>query len=150
MGDTDALYVRFQGTVRSPRGHFPGVFALANGLARAGELSDEEHRFWRAGNDWYNVNVADPSTIDPSVYDPEANPGAVAWFKATSLDLIGRVDGYLTILAAHGVACERVESSNPGKIIYEDPDQVVVTPWGNAGAGPPGCADTGHWSPVQK
>ncbi len=74
----------------------------------------------------------------------------MAWFKATSLDLIGRVDGYLTVLAAHGVACERIESSNPGKIIYEDPDQVVVTPWRNAGAGPPGCADTGHCPPAQK
>lgn len=43
-----ASYVRFQGTTRSPRGHFPGVFALANGLAREGKLSDEQYRFWRA------------------------------------------------------------------------------------------------------
>ncbi|MEU1941366.1 hypothetical protein ABZ554_02635 [Streptomyces sp. NPDC020125] len=131
---SDTSYVRFQGTVRSPRGHFPGVFALANGLARAGRLSDEEHRFWRAGNDWFNANYANPSDVDPSVYDPELNPGAVAWFKATSLELIARVDGYLKILALHEVACERIESSNPGKIIYEDPDQVVVTPWPHHGA----------------
>ncbi|MBO3673874.1 hypothetical protein [Streptomyces sp. NEAU-YJ-81] len=127
---SDALYVRFQGTVRSPRGHFPGVFA------RAGQLSDEEHRFWRAGNDWFNANFANPSEVDPSVYDPALNPGAVAWFKAASLELIARVDGYLKILALHEVACERIESSNPGKIIYEDPDQVVVTPWAHDGAGP--------------
>ncbi|MGW7619685.1 hypothetical protein ACWGLG_28335 [Streptomyces antimycoticus] len=138
---TDALYVRFQGTARSPRGHFPGVFALANGLARAGRLSAEEHRFWRAGNDWFNANFANPSEVDPSVYDPELNPGAVAWFKTTAPELIARVDGYLKILALHDVACERIESSNPGKIIYEDPDQVVVTPrahktpWAHEGTG---------------
>ncbi|WP_346345738.1 hypothetical protein [Streptomyces sp. 11-1-2] len=60
----------------------------------------------------------------------------MAWFKAASLELIARVDGYLKILALHEVACERIESSNPGKIIYEDPDQVVVIPWAHDGAEP--------------
>lgn len=39
-----------------------------------------------------------------------------------------RVEGYLEILAAHLVACERVESTDPGRVIYEDADQVVVVP----------------------
>ncbi|MFJ6179904.1 hypothetical protein [Streptomyces sp. NPDC092295] len=77
-------YVRFQGTVRDPRGHFPGVFALANGLARQGVLTDEQWSFWRAGNDWYDANYPDPSTVDPHVYDPELHPGAVAWFKTSA------------------------------------------------------------------
>lgn len=42
--------------------------------------------------------------------------------------LIGRVDGYLEILAAHGIDCVRVESTDPGRIIYEDEDQVVTVP----------------------
>ncbi|WP_395372853.1 hypothetical protein OHU45_36570 [Streptomyces tubercidicus] len=126
-----ASYVRFQGTTRSPRGHFPGVFALANGLAREGKLSDEQYRFWRAGNDWYDANYPNPSHTDPSVYDPDLNPGAVAWFKATARHLIERVDGYLEILAAHEVACERVESTAPGRVVYEDEVQVVVVPWEN-------------------
>ncbi|MFG2095708.1 hypothetical protein [Streptomyces sp. NPDC048612] len=122
-------YVRFQALTRSQRGHFPGVFALANGLARKGKLTDEQFRFWRAGNDWYDANYPNPTDVDPSVYDHSLNPGAVAWFKASAVHLIERVDGYLEILAAHEVACERVESTAPGRIVYEDEVQVVVVPW---------------------
>jgi hypothetical protein len=125
---TEARYIRFQGTTRSPRGHFPGVFALANGLARDGRLNDEQYRFWRAGNDWYDAHYANPSDVDPTVYDRELHPGAVAWFKATAVHLIERVPGYLELLTAHGVPCERIESADPGRIIYEDEDQVVVVP----------------------
>ena len=53
----------------------------------------------------------------------------MAWFKASAVHLIDRVGDYLEILAAHDVSCERVESTNPGKIIYEDSEQVVVVPW---------------------
>ncbi|WP_243869608.1 hypothetical protein [Streptomyces liangshanensis] len=132
----DRLYVRFQGVVRSRRGHFPGVFALANGLARDGKLSEDEYRFWRANNDWYDAAYPDPSTTDPRVYDHELHPGAVAWFKSTATHLIDRVSGYLEILDVHGVRCERIESPSPGRIIYEDDVQVVVVPF----EGPPVAA----------
>ncbi len=62
------------------------------------------------------------------MYDPEVNPGAVAWFKASAVHLLDRVPGYLALLAAHQVACERLESADPGRIVYEDEDQVVVVP----------------------
>ncbi|MEU1863432.1 hypothetical protein [Streptomyces gardneri] len=122
------MFVRFQGTVRGPRGNFPGIFALANGLAREGRLSGDEYTFWRTNNDWYDANYPDPSSTDPRVYDHELHPGAAAWFKTTAVHLVDRVAGYLDLLAAHGVACERVESSAPGRIIYEDDVQVVVVP----------------------
>jgi hypothetical protein len=124
----ETTYVRFQGTERSPRGHFPGVFALANGLARKGVLSDEQWHFWRSNNDWYDANYPDPSTADPAVYDPELHPGAVAWFRSSAEDLIKRVDGYLDILTAHGVECRMVQSTDPGRIVYEDEYQIVVVP----------------------
>ncbi|MCX4973129.1 hypothetical protein [Streptomyces sp. NBC_00620] len=139
----ETSYVRFQGTIRSERGHFPGVFGLANGLAREGRLTEEQFRFWRANNDWYDANYPNPSDNDPLVYDHETHPGAVAWFKSSAKELIKRVDGYLELLAAHGVECRRVESSAPGKIIYEDECQVVVVPLEAAasrGADPRGTA----------
>ncbi|MFD3531904.1 hypothetical protein [Streptomyces sp. NPDC058664] len=121
-----ASYVRFQGVVRHPRGHFPGVFVLANQLAAQGRLTEDQYRFWRTNNDWYDANYINPTDIDPAVYDPRLHPGAVAWFKASAQHLIDRVDGYLELLAAHGVECHRLESSDPGRIIYEDEHQVVV------------------------
>ncbi|MFB7708439.1 hypothetical protein [Streptomyces sp. NPDC056105] len=131
---SEALYVRFQGTDRHERGQFPGVFVLANELAAQGKLTDEQYRFWRTNNDWYDANYPNPTHFDRQVYDPALNPGAVAWFKNSAVDLIRRVDGYLELLAAHGVECHRLESSNPGRVVYEDEHQIVVMPVGEASA----------------
>lgn len=121
-------YIRFQSPVPGPRGIPLGVFGLTNLLGRSGALNPEQHRAWRAGNDWFDEAYPDPCTTDPTVYDHAVHPGATAWFKATAIHLLARVPPYLEILASHGVACERVESTDPGRVIYEDEVQVVVVP----------------------
>jgi hypothetical protein len=122
------VYIRFQSPRVNSHGIHVGVFGLVNTLAKQGLLTDEEERFRRVNNDWYDASYTNPSDVDPTVYDREVNPGAVAWFKSSAVHLIERVDGYLKILAAHGVACVRVESDHPGRVVYEDADQVVVVP----------------------
>ncbi|MFB6426407.1 hypothetical protein ACFCXC_23485 [Streptomyces microflavus] len=121
-------YVRFQSPHRNRRGYFTGVFGLINTLAREGRLTVEQEAFRRSNNSWYNVAYTDPSTIDPTVYDHEINPGAAAWFKPTATHLLERVPGYLRVLTAHGVECQLVRSADPGRVIYEDDVQVVVVP----------------------
>ncbi|MER5257454.1 MULTISPECIES: hypothetical protein [unclassified Streptomyces] len=127
--DGVAAYVRYESPVRHPRGHFPGVFVLVNGLAKEGKLTPEQERFRRVNNDWYDAAYPIPSKVDPSVYDRDAMPGAMAWFKVTATHLIERVPGYLEILDAHGIECRVVRSSDPGRIVYEDEFQVVVMPY---------------------
>lgn len=122
------MYVRFEGTTQHSRGHYPGIFVLANELAAQGKLTDDQYRFWRLNNDWYDSHYTNPTSVDPAIYDARVHPGAVAWFKVSAQHLITRVDGYLELLASHGVGCRRLESSNPGRVIYEDADQVVVVP----------------------
>ena len=122
------VYVRFQSPVPGRRGVHIGVFGLTNQLGRAGELSDDEHRDWRAGNDWFNSAYPDPSATRPDVYDDRVHPRATAWFKDTATHLLDRVPRYLEILDDHGVPCVRVESRDPGRVIYEDDVQVVVVP----------------------
>ncbi|MGW7200073.1 hypothetical protein [Streptomyces chryseus] len=39
------------------------------------------------------------------------------------------VGGCLEILAAHGVVCRRVRSTDPGRVVYEDEHQIVVVPY---------------------
>ncbi|MFI0237813.1 hypothetical protein [Streptomyces sp. NPDC016845] len=125
---SETSYIRFQGTKRHQRGHYPGVFVLANELAAQGKLTPAQYRFWRTNNDWYDAHYTNPAHVDPQVYDPAVNPGAVAWFKSDAVHLIDRVDGYLELLAAHGVECRRLVTRNPGRIVYEDDQQVVVIP----------------------
>lgn len=122
------MYIRFQSPTPNGRGTHPGIFALVNGLAAEALLTRSEELFRVEGNAWFEDNFTDPSTVDASIYDRNANPGAVAWFKESSAELVARASGYLAILEAHGVACERVTSELPGRIIYEDADQVLVVP----------------------
>lgn len=124
-------YVRFQGTVPNARGALPGIFVLVNGLARDGLLTSGQERFRRTTNEWYDAAYTNPAHVDPAVYDPAVHPRAVAWFKPSAGRLIGRVDGYLQILTAHHVPWQRAESLDPGRIVYEDPDQIVVVPHGS-------------------
>ncbi|HEX8870184.1 MAG TPA: hypothetical protein VF821_31265 [Lentzea sp.] len=117
--------MRFQAVVPTSRGTFAGVFGLVNGLAVQGRLDRAQHVFRRLNNDWYDANFTNPSNVDPEVYEL---PGAAAWFKASAVHLISRVPGYLAILDVHGIQWCRVESDDPGRIVYEDADQVVVVP----------------------
>ncbi|WP_410876677.1 hypothetical protein [Nocardia sp. A7] len=102
-----------------------------NGLWAAGQLSAQEVRFRRVGNDWFSENLTNPSHVDPRVYDRDLHPGAASWFKADAVSMIERVEGYLAILDTHGVAWERLDSTTPGAIVYDDAEQVVVVPFGD-------------------
>ena len=122
-------YLRFQSPHRNDRGRFTGVFGLVNNLAREGRLSEEQEAFRRLNNKWYDAAYTDPSTVDPTVYDDEVNPGAAAWFKPSATHLLARVPGYLEILSAHGVDCQVLRSTDPGRVVYEDDVQIVVVPY---------------------
>lgn len=128
------MFIRFQSPVPGKRGVYTGVFGLMNNLGRRGLLSESEHQIWRRGNDWFNAAYPDPSTSDPTVYSETLNPRATAWFKDSASHLLAKVPPYLEILRAHAVACIRVESPDPGTVIYEDPVQVVVNPYGSSGS----------------
>ncbi|QNE78922.1 hypothetical protein F0344_33900 [Streptomyces finlayi] len=121
-------YIRFQAVAPNERGHFTGVFGLVNNLGRSGRLSAAEEHFRLLANKWFDEAYPDPSTVDPTVYDPAVNPGAAAWFKETATHLLERVDGYLDVLRTHGIACETLRSAAPGRVVYEDDVQIVVVP----------------------
>lgn len=122
------MFVRFQAPEPDTRGRHVGVFVLANRLAREGRLSTEEYAIWRASNDWYDAAYPDPTTTDRTIYDPERHLLAAAWFKDTATLLLDRVPVYLDLLASHGIPCVRVESTDPGRVVYEDSEQIVVVP----------------------
>ena len=120
--------IRWRGTVPAKRQVRPGVFALVNGLFRAGRLTAEEAAFRAHHNAWFDRNLTLPTDIDPTVYDHVINPGAVAWFRAGAMHCLRRVPGYLAILDAHGVGWERLDARDAGRVVYEDDLQVVAVP----------------------
>ena len=121
-------YVRYQSPVPDRRGRRIGIFGLVNMLGHRGLLTAEEEHFRRTTNDWYDATYVNPSTVDPTIYDSDVNPRAAAWFDSTAVQLMEPIPGYLAILAAHNLPCERYTSTDPGRVIYRDPHQVVVVP----------------------
>lgn len=131
------LFVRFRSATANARGVRVGVFALANGLARAGRLNVDEYGLWRRSNDWFEAAYAEPTRADPAVYDRAVHPGAVAWFKLSAVELIDRTALYTELLDAHQVAWERVETADPGRIVHEDDVHVIAVPWREGTTGHP-------------
>lgn len=121
-------YLRFQSPVPNTGGHHPGVFALANGLGRGGHLSPADHDWWQASNARCEAAYTDPSTVDPTCYDQQLNPGAHAWFRADATHLLDLVTGYLELLDRYAVPWEERRTSDPGRVVYADDVQVVVVP----------------------
>lgn len=122
-------YIRFQSAVPNRHGRYPGVFAMANGLARSGLLGPADGERLRAANAWMEIAYPDPTTITPDCYDPHANPGARAWFKGAASDLLEATRGYLSLLDRSGVGWVELRTAHPGRIVHEDAVQVVAVPY---------------------
>ena len=123
------MFVRYQAAAPNARGTYPGIFALCNGLARSGSLRDEDMRWWRASNDAMQAAYVDPGTVAPAVFDRSVHPEVSCWFKATATPLIQRVGGYLALLDRYGVEWVHLKTDMPGRVLWEDSDQVVVEPF---------------------
>lgn len=121
-------YVRFQASEPNRRMSYPGVFALANGLAHSGRLSAADQAWWRTHNDLMNAAYTDPASVDPSVYDRDRHPGARAFFRADALELLDLTRGYLDLLDRYGVGGREIRTFDPGRILYADDAQVVAEP----------------------
>lgn len=126
LGMSVPNYVRFQSPVPDRRGRRIGIFELVNMLGHRKMLKADEEHFRRTTNAWYDATYVNPSSVDPTVY--ELNPLAAAWFDSTASHLMEPIPGYLAILAAHNLPCERYASSDPGRVLYKDSHQVVVVP----------------------
>ncbi|WP_098961591.1 hypothetical protein, partial [Pseudonocardia sp. N23] len=118
-------FVRYESPLVNEHGRHTGIFGLANGLARAGVLSETDQAFWEANNTWFDKSLTYPPA---AVYDRATNPLAASWFKASAAEFLAPVPGYLALLARHSVACVERWSDDPGRVVYEDEHQVVVVP----------------------
>ena len=131
-----ARFLRYQATTPTARGSFTGVFGLANGLARSGRLTEAEWRWWRAANDRFDAAYPNPARTDSALFDKTVHPVTSCWFRATATALLDGIPGYLQLLDRYGVGWHRLESDDPGRVLYSDDYQVVVVPYPNASTPP--------------
>lgn len=121
------MFVRYRSVEANTRGLKVGIFALTNGLLSDGVLTPAEVEWVRENNYWYENNYIDPAKVDQRVFDRLINPGTECWFKSDAHHLLIRIEGYLQLLDRHGIGWEKVESKKPGRIVYEDDVQIVVS-----------------------
>ncbi|UXN25973.1 hypothetical protein N8D74_03575 [Curtobacterium flaccumfaciens] len=121
-------FIRYQSAVPNRRGRFPGVFALANGLRRGGQLTEAETRWLREANARATAMYTDPTTVQPDCYDEIRNPGARAWFAADAVELLEMVSPYLELLDRHEIPWMQLVTRSPGRIVYRDAVQAVAVP----------------------
>lgn len=122
-------FVRYRSAVPNRRGTYPGVFALANGLAADGRLDPADHAWWVATNAVGEQLYTDPSAVDPTCYDRELHPGAAAWFRSSATELLDLSAQYLDLLDRYGVPWHELRSDSPGHVVYADDVQVVAVPF---------------------
>lgn len=119
------MYLRYESCVPNPRGLFPGVYALANGLARAGKLTESEYRQWKETNE-----LLDAAYVSPTVYQKLPDDALTSWYIEDSApQLLESVGFYTDLLDAYNIPWRQVRSANPGEVVYRDDVQVVVRPF---------------------
>ena len=121
-------FIRFQSAVPNRRGRFPGVFAMANGLAHEGMLTPADLEWWRTANARAEAAYTDPTRTTPDCYDPVRNAGARSWFRLSAAHLLEMTQEYLSLLDRYGVLWTELRTRTPGRITYEDEVQVVAVP----------------------
>jgi hypothetical protein len=100
--------------------HHRGLFMAADELRNSDALwHDEAERLRRALN-WFNTNLTVPKGIPPR---------AIFWFKPDAEDCRRRAYEIVRLLRAYRYAVWVYEAVRPGRVIYDDAQQVAVVPF---------------------
>lgn len=121
------MYIRFVvGGDEEDHRQLTGLVTEARLLRDRNELTAAEEEQLEATYRWLNANLRCP---------PFSSAGwsrnAVAWFKDSATGSIQQMRMLAVLLAQHDRPVRMLRSRNPGKVLYEDDDQVVVEEWKN-------------------
>ena len=123
-------YVRFTTDERTAHGGvLGGVFAAVAGLRESTEL-DPVDSIWLADIErWFARALAVPGQLAArrGYREPRI---AVCWFRDAATEHLARATELAALLVRHGVRVHRLESANPGEIVWQDEHQVAAIPYG--------------------
>ena len=119
------MFVRFVvGSDGQYHKELAGLFAEARLLRERDVLTAEEDARLANVYEWFQAHVPVPPFSSGNF--PK---DAVAWFKAEAREPVSRMWDIVALLREHGVEVRLLRSANPGRVVYEDPVQVLIEEW---------------------
>ncbi|MCA8970413.1 MAG: hypothetical protein KDC95_11535 [Planctomycetes bacterium] len=119
------MFIRFVVVEPDTNDHrlFTGLIARARILRDDGELDQVEVAVLERVYDWFNRHLPVPP------YGDAWPRNCAAWFKSEATEAISAMWELYGLLQRKGVEVRMIKSKHPGKIVYEDDQQVVVQEW---------------------
>lgn len=121
--------VRFVIRRRDPESHQPmGVFQASHQALESGQLPDYETNALREALDWFNQHLPEPARFSRSMRHNACHK-AISWFKCDAVDCLKQIEIIVRVLSEAGMQVDRITTSRPGYVLYEDTQQVVAEPF---------------------
>jgi hypothetical protein len=123
-------YARFATDTRTAHGGVLGGVLHAIGELRRSNAFDVTDSVWLTDIErWFERSLAVPTQFSARRGYREQR-AAVCWFRDGAKEHLARATELAALLARHGVRVHRLESANPGTIVWQDEHQVVAIPHG--------------------
>lgn len=123
------MYIRFVILRKDDDSHrCLGVYQAADELIDSGVLTDQELRWLKDQQRWFNKRLDVPSRFSRSTR-PGAHNNAISWFKDTAGEYIEKMRELVKFLEQHGLRTKMLQTDRPGYIVYEDEHQIAAVPF---------------------
>lgn len=125
-------YIRFETFVPDPEtGIRAGLFSHLYDLNLSPELSSTDFARICDLRKWFNKNLQRPERFSSSKSKGawRRNTKGISWFKPQSVEHLTYARELAAILREYGYEIEQRETTEPGKIVYEDEYQIVAEPF---------------------
>lgn len=97
-----------------------GVLRTTGALFATLDLLREEQDELDEICNWFNLNLKVPRIREPR---------AIFWFKPGARECLGMAWQLAWCLRRHQVHVELIRTRRPGRVVYEDHQQVAAIPW---------------------
>jgi hypothetical protein len=123
------MYIRFVSLeVHPDSGSSRGLFSAAWKLRDEGDLDELEEAWYEDVVGWFNVNLTAPEENRLSARWSELDR-VTFWFRDSATVYIQRMRAMQQMLTWHGVPSRVLRANRPGRIVYDDSQQVAVLPF---------------------
>jgi len=118
-------YVRFQGlTPVLGTSSKQGIFQLAYHLKHSPDTCHYHDKELRRNLTWLETHLDTPKILDEAKHYR-----AICWFKDSAFEPLNRIWVLKYLLEECGYWVDRIKTSNPGLIVYQDGWQVAAKPF---------------------